>query len=188
MQKMYVFFGMVASGKSTLAKCFADRHDLPYYNTDLVRKELAGLAPTSRRPDGINQGIYTSEFTRRTYQVMLDRASGDFRNGRQGVVLDGSYLRRDERDRVRRMADDFGVKWVFIQCVCHEDEVKNRIEKRSQDPESVSDGRWEIYQSQQKTYEFPDELSPAGLVVLHTEREVDMLLLSLEDILDRITT
>jgi len=187
MQRIYVFFGMVASGKSTLAQSFADRYDMPYYNTDRVRKELAGLTPTSRRPDGINRGIYTSAFSRHTYQVMQDRARKDLQEGQRGVVLDGSYHSRQERDKVRLMADDLGVNWVFIQCVCHDDEVRRRLAKRSRDPESVSDGRWEVYQSQKKTFESPDELPPAGLVVLHTEREVDVLLQSLADILDRKT-
>jgi predicted kinase len=187
MQRIYVFFGMVASGKSTLARSFADRHGMPYYNTDRVRKELAGLAPTSRRPDGINQGIYTKEFTRRTYQAMLEMAAKDLGEGRRGVVLDGSYHHRQERDRVRRMASGLGVDGVFIQCVCGDEEVKRRLEKRSFDPESVSDGRWEIYRNQKMTFEPPNELSPAELVVLHTDKEVAALLQDLEDNLDRNT-
>lgn len=183
MQRVYVFFGMIASGKSTLARCFSDRYDMPCYNTDRVRKELAGLTPTSRRPDGINQGIYTKEFTRRTYQAMLDMTRKDLKSGRSGIVLDGSYHQVQERDHVRRMADELGADWVFIQCICHDDEVKRRLEKRARDPESVSDGRWEIYQSQKNTFEPPDELSPDRLVVLETEKDVDLLLQDLEEIL-----
>ncbi len=175
-----MFFGMVASGKSTLARSFADRYDMPYHNTDRVRKELAGLTPTSRRPDGIDQGIYTGEFTRRTYQAMLDLARRDVQEGRPGVVLDGSYHRRQERDMVRQMAGDLGVVPLFINCICHEDEVKRRLEIRSQDPESISDGRWEIYLNQKKTFERPDELLPAELIVMNTEQKVDILLQSLE--------
>lgn len=176
MQKIFVFFGMVASGKSTLAQGFAKRHSFPYYNTDLVRKELAGLKPTSKRPDGFNQGIYSAEFTRRTYQAMLEWAKRDFLAGQSGVVLDGSYLRRPERDRVRRAAADLGIGCTFIQCVCNEAEVRRRLEIRSQDPQAVSDGRWEIYQAQTKTSEPPDELSGAELILLKTEDSVEILL------------
>ena len=49
-QTLAVFFGMTASGKSTLALAWAKRCQAPYYNTDRVRKELAGLQPTERRP------------------------------------------------------------------------------------------------------------------------------------------
>ena len=43
-----VFFGMTASGKSTLAQACADRYGAPYYNTDRIRKELAGLEARNR--------------------------------------------------------------------------------------------------------------------------------------------
>jgi len=39
----YVFFGMVATGKSYLAKAWAERLGGLYLNSDVVRKELAGL-------------------------------------------------------------------------------------------------------------------------------------------------
>jgi hypothetical protein len=119
---------------------------------------------------------------------MLDMTCKDLQNGRSGIVLDGSYHQGQERDHVRRMADKLGADWVFIQCVCHDDEVKRRLEKRARDPESISDGRWEIYQSQKKTFEPPDELSPDRLVVLDTEKDVDLLLQDLEEILgEKIT-
>lgn len=184
MQMIYIFFGMVASGKSTLARSFAGRHHIPCYNTDRVRKELAGLTPTGRRPDGINQGIYSKEFTGKTYQAMLERTRKDIDAGKSGVVLDGSYHRRHEREQVRRMAMELGVSCKFIHCICHEGEVRRRLEKRSRDPKAVSDGRWEIYLAQKKSFEPPDELSPAELIVLDTENDVDMLLERLEVGLD----
>lgn len=180
MQMIYIFFGMVASGKSTLARSFAGRHHIPCYNTDRVRKELAGLTPTSRRPDGMNQGIYSKEFTSKTYQAMLERARKDLVEGKSGVVLDGSYHRRLEREHVRRMAMEVGASCKFIQCRCHDDEVRRRLEKRSRDPKAVSDGRWEIYLAQKKKFEPPDELPPAELFILDTENDVDMLLERLE--------
>jgi len=61
--KIYVFFGMIASGKSFLARSFAQNRNYACYNTDRVRKELAGLDPVTNCPDGFNQGIYTQEFS-----------------------------------------------------------------------------------------------------------------------------
>ena len=46
--RIFVFFGLIASGKSTLAEHFAKRYHLPYYNTDRVRKELAGIIQAIR--------------------------------------------------------------------------------------------------------------------------------------------
>ena len=173
-----VFFGMTASGKSTLGQAFADRRRAPYYNTDRVRKELAGLRAEEKRPDAVGRGIYSQAFTERTYQAMLDRASGDFTSGTPLVVLDGSYGRHADRDRVRTMARAAGVRCVFLFCSCGEEEVRRRLSLRSRDLAAVSDGRWEIYMHQRQTFELPDtgQASEDDCLRLDTEQPVETLL------------
>jgi len=168
MRAIIVFFGMIASGKSTLAARFARHHDLLYLNTDRVRKELAGLKPTQRRPDGIDQGIYTAEFTRRTYETMLARTAESLAAG-QGVALDGSYSRRMERDAVRACAARAGVPVYFILCTCDDETVAERLALRARDPEAVSDGRWEIYLYQKEHFDWPDD--GEQVLILRTEDE-----------------
>ena len=57
MKTVVVFFGMTASGKSTLGEAYAAAFRAAFHNTDRVRKKLAGLEPTDRRPDQVAQGI-----------------------------------------------------------------------------------------------------------------------------------
>lgn len=177
--KILVFFGMTASGKSTLGQAFARANALPYYNTDRVRKELAGLSPTDKRPDGVMQGIYSAQLTSQTYQVMLDNCCNDLEQGAEAVVLDGSYARKRDRDRVRRLAGILGAEVVFILCSCSEKEVRRRLARRQHDTTAVSDGRMEIYRHQQKTFEAPVELPPDFLITIHTEHQVGQLLAEL---------
>ncbi len=174
--RLLVFFGMIASGKSTLARAFADRHGFSYYNTDRVRKELAGLSATTRCAEGVGQGIYSPAFTARTYQAMLERAREDLRHGRAGVVLDGSYSRRSERARVLELAAGLGVEVRFVLCSCSDAEVLRRLELRARDPQAVSDGRWEIYLAQKERFQAPDELRPEQLVRIDTDAPPDVLL------------
>ena len=176
MLRIMVFFGLIASGKSTLAEQFARQHHLPYYNTDRVRKELAGLAAAEHRPAGYQQGIYTSEFSRRTYQALLDLAAADIRAGWPGAVLDGSYHRQAERDQVRRLATELQIPCTFVLCQCGEEEVKRRLAERARDLQAVSDGRWEIYLTQKEKFEAPTEVPAADLVILSTEASVAELL------------
>ena len=86
---IYIFFGLIASGKSFLAERFAAERGLPYFNSDRVRKELAGIAATDRRPAGMGEGIYTPELSAKTYQALLDRAEEALQQGAAGVILDG---------------------------------------------------------------------------------------------------
>jgi len=175
-----VFSGMTASGKSTLGVAWAQKHRVPYYNTDRIRKELAGLQATARRPDEVGAGIYSPEYTEATYRFMLDRARDDFTHGAEMVVLDGSYSNRRHRDAVRELAQEVGAEAVVIFCTCSDEEVRRRLEQRSGDPESVSDGRWEIYLHQKKTFEFPDALEAGRYIFFDTEQPVEKLVVDLE--------
>jgi hypothetical protein len=151
-----VFFGMTASGKSTLGQACADRYSAPYYNTDRVRKELAGLSATTHRPDAVGQGIYSQELSAKTYEMLVHRAEEALVHGsRTLVLLDGSYASLAERERVRRLAGKLGVRLCFVYCWCSEEETRRRLQLRARDPFAVSDGRWEIYQHQVATFTQP---------------------------------
>jgi predicted kinase len=177
---IYVFFGLIASGKSTLAELFAAENNFPCYNTDRVRKELAGIGATDR--DGMDRGIYTPEFTDKTYQAMLNRAEQDLKQGREAVVLDGSYSREQDRAKVIRLAGSLEAAVFFILCSCSELEVKRRLALRAQDPNAVSDGHWEIFVLQKKKFALPEELAAEQLLELDTEAEPDQLLRRLQQI------
>lgn len=168
-----VFYGLTASGKSTLGQAWARACGASYYNTDRVRKELAGLAPTARRPDAVAGGIYSADSTDRTYRAMLGRAEEDFAQGVGMVVLDGSYSQRRYRTQVREVARRLGVRGVFVFCTCSAAEVQRRLSRRAADPETVSDGRWEIYQHQLATFERADVGTEGEGISLDTEQGVE---------------
>lgn len=175
-RRLVVFFGTTASGKSTLAQAWAEKQGVPYYNTDRVRKELVGLHATDRRPDGIGQGIYTTALSAQTYQELLARAQRDFAAGSLLVVLDGSYSRVADRDAVRTWAGAVGVLPLFFYCWCSPEVTRQRLAQRALDSTAVSDGRWEIYQYQQQSFELPDTVAEPDCVILPTEATVAELL------------
>jgi len=168
--------GMTASGKSTLAMQWAEQQGLPYYNTDRVRKELAGLEVTDKRPDGIDQGIYSPELSAKTYAAMLERAQEDIDGGAGMVVLDGSYAKRADRNAVRQAAEQIGAATLFFYCYCSEEETKRRLAIRAADRGAVSDGRWEIYVHQQTSFERPQEDELADCCLFLNEGELPELL------------
>ncbi|MBU0664187.1 MAG: AAA family ATPase [Proteobacteria bacterium] len=184
--KVLVFFGMIATGKSYLAAAWARQHACGYYNSDRVRKEIAGLAPESRQSGPADQGIYSHEFSRKTYDQLLILAEQDLDAG-PGVcvVLDGSYQARCERELVQeKLAPK--AKVFFVHCICPEEVMRERMEQRQNDPQAVSDGRWEIYLQQKKRFEMPSELGPEQLLIIDTNQPLDALLGLLEEWIVRV--
>jgi predicted kinase len=176
---IYVFFGMIASGKSTLAAAWARQLGIASYNSDVERKKLVGLAPSSRRAEGFESGIYSRAFSRKTYDALLAAAELSLRAGRS-VILDASYGKKEERDRVRQLAACFDATARFILCRCPEKETRRRLARRAMDPAAVSDGRWEIYLHQKATFEAPVELAGDELFTIDTSEAPQRLVKRLE--------
>jgi len=181
--EVWVFFGLIASGKSYLAEAWAARHGFAHLNSDRVRKELAGAEAASGRSAAADRGIYTPEFSRLTYDELLVRAAAELRCGRS-VLLDASYQSRGERDRVRSWAAALHTPVHFVRCICPEEEVKRRLALRGADPKAVSDGRWEILQLQLQRFEEPSELDETLLLTISTDRPVEELMAELDTIFE----
>ncbi|PID41097.1 MAG: hypothetical protein CR981_04755 [Proteobacteria bacterium] len=171
---LVVFFGMTAVGKSALAQAWAQRTRCLYYNTDVIRKELDEAAADSSRNAELGQGLYSREFTRKTYDTLLERAAAAFKAGSRLVILDGSYGSADER---RKVITTFSriARICFIYCYCAEETVKKRLLQRQKDPSAVSDGRWDVYMMQKKTFSLPDRLDGADLFTLDTTADLAVL-------------
>jgi len=172
-KRVVVFFGMVASGKSTLAKLWAARHGYPYGNTDVFRKQLA--------PAMSKESLYSPEHGRRTYDALVDFAVEALR-GAETVVIDGSFQLRQERDRLRARCRDLA-KVLFVLCSCGEETVKKRLAARAVDPTSISDGDWQVYCRQQAGFEPPLELLREQLLRVTTEGAAEQLAAGLDALL-----
>ncbi len=178
--EVFVFFGMIATGKSTIAQAWAWQEQLRCYNSDWVRKELVGVDPTSTHHESIDGGIYTKELSIKTYATLLERAGARLRQG-DSVVLDASYQYARDRQDIRELVSRLGCRVYFILCQCAEAEMKHRMDRRSLDPAAVSDGRWEVYLQQKKRFEPPEELPDTELITLNTDRAAEDVLADLQE-------
>ena len=179
--ELFVFMGLIASGKSTLAAAWARQIGVRYFNSDRERKTLAGLRPTAPRAESFQAGIYSPEFTRRTYERLYLMAKTEL-EAKRDVVLDGSYTAEQERRRLRDLTAAQGAAIKFILCRCPDNIVRERLNIRAQDQEAVSDGRWEIYLRQKEYFSLPAELENHELITLDTDAPVDTLLQKLQKI------
>ena len=175
-----VIFGLMGTGKTTLARALGETLDWPVVHSDAVRKTLAGVAPTTRVPVAFGEGIYREDFSQRAYAEMLRLAREHLERGAPGVILDGSYKRAAERARVRRLAGERGARAVFIYCECPEEVTRQRLHLRLDDPQAISDGRVELFAAQAKDFD-PLGAADRPLLRLDTGRELAAALKELQD-------
>ncbi|MCI5122162.1 MAG: hypothetical protein D3908_13420, partial [Candidatus Electrothrix sp. AUS4] len=87
-----------------------------------------------------------------------------------------SYSKAADRHRVNKLATTLQASVLFFLCSCSEQETQRRLALRAQDPNAVSDGRWEIFVQQRAKFEQPDELPPQQLLRIDTEANPQELL------------
>jgi aminoglycoside phosphotransferase family enzyme/predicted kinase len=105
-----ILSGAPASGKSTLAAELSAHTDLPVISSDLVRKQLAGVAPTERgRPE-----LYEDDFTFRTYRAMGDTAR-ELLEDQPGVIIDATCGSWPHRDQLIRALAGYA-RLLFVEC------------------------------------------------------------------------
>jgi predicted kinase len=133
--------GLTGAGKSTLARELARRVDFHVIRSDEVRKELAGVDPSPARAAGFEEGIYSPEWTERTYQACLERAEAMLFAGRR-VLVDATFRDEARRRAFLELAASLGVPGLVLVCRADPGHVQARLEARRHD---VSDADWSIY-------------------------------------------
>lgn len=161
--------GILAAGKSTLARWVSDQLGAPVIEADRTRKGMLGVAATTRVHDGVFSGAYDKGFTERVYEEMRRRAGVVLRSGR-AAVLDASFRSPAMRLAAREVAREHGVPFVFVECRAPAEVCKARLAEREARGGAVSDGRLAIFDDFVKEWKPVTELSPEQHVVVDTSR------------------
>ena len=164
--------GLSGTGKSALAGSIAGKWNMQVIASDVVRKELAGRDPVQRRPVEFGSGIYTSDFTRQTYDEMLTRTRELLAEGRS-VILDATFSSHATRQAAAAMARDAGAMLLCLECQASDDVVRQRISLRDQGEVTASDADWDVYLAQKKRFEPVTELSAWQHIVLDTGADLE---------------
>lgn len=144
--------GLSGSGKTTVARALHDRFGFEHFNSDVIRKQLAGVAFDRPATEIEKSELYSAERSRQTYAHMLALAGAELESGR-GAIVDATFQRREHRRQVDELAANAGVPCVFVECGCGATEIRRRLDRRSRSGKGPSDADWEVYRAQLASYE-----------------------------------
>ena len=184
--------GLMGTGKSTLALALQRELGWALFSSDTLRKRLAQLNPSQPQVDAFGQGVYSREWTARTYDALVKEAGKALAAGRS-VVLDATFLRRADRQAAARQAAALGNSTIFVECVCPRAVALQRLAQRWQSrlegPQEVasraSDARPDLYDAEAAAWEdfVPGEEQDSEHVLITTTQP---LAVSIEQLLDAI--
>lgn len=156
--------GVIASGKSTVARRVGHLLTSPVIDADTTRKQLLGMAPTRPMDEPIWQGAYRPEFTEEVYAELMRRAKIVLQSGRS-VVLDASFRAAHLRKMALELARDLEIPFSFIECQAPREVCRERLRTRER---GASDGRLAIFDDFCAKWEQVNEFSPDEHLVLDT--------------------
>jgi predicted kinase len=129
---------LIATGKST-CRSFAEALGWEWLRVDVLRKELAQISP-EHRFEKFHRGIYSPDFSRKTYQTLFDGAR-TLLGGGKSVILDASFKEQTDRTTARDLAQKTQADFLFIECSSSDKEIQKRLARRAQEKNEPSDGR-----------------------------------------------
>jgi len=158
--------GLPGTGKSTVARLLAGQAGFQVVSADRTRKTLAGVKPTAAAAAEFEQGIYTPQWTDRTYEACLEEARDLLLQGRR-VLVDATFGSECRRQTFRDLATALGVRSLLMVCRSAPAVAKARMSARR---EGDSDADWSIRlqaaerweESGPSTRRYADEIDTGG--------------------------
>lgn len=121
--------GLSGSGKTWLAQRLAPDLGAIHLRSDVERKRLAGLAEhaDSRSPTG--GGLYTADNSARVY-AHLENCAEDALMGGYSVIVDATFLLREQRAQFAELARRASARLQVIACDAPLEVLRKRIAER----------------------------------------------------------
>ena len=164
--------GLVASGKSTVARALADRMASPRIVGDHVRASRMGATPSHdptvlERLEGLEP-----DFEKRVTRSFFEAAACVLDSGR-AVVLDAGFPSARRRAAARELAERYGLAFRFVECRVDEATARTRLAARDAAPDEHAGWR-AIYDAYLARWEPPeDDVAPGEHIVVDTTRPLD---------------
>jgi len=144
---LLITHGVTGSGKSTRAQAVVDSVGAIRIRSDVERKRLLGLPAAGTTGSTLNDGAYSGDATRRTYERLAELARVALGAG-YTVVVDAAFLQRWQRDRLREVARGLGVAFVIADCSAPEPVLRERVLRRLRAGRDASEATIDVLEYQ----------------------------------------
>ncbi len=149
---LLITHGLSGSGKTWLSQQLLEGFDVVRVRSDVERKRLHGLAPGARSGSGIASGIYSADASERTYAHLAQLAATILRAGHR-VIVDAAFLKREQRERLRAVAQQEHVPFVILDIRVAENILRQRLRQRAGQKNEVSEAGLTVLEHQLTTAE-----------------------------------
>ncbi len=128
-RRLIITHGLSASGKSTFVRQLAGLCGFIYLQSDRERKRLQGMSATTNSHSPPGGGIYDAKANYASYERLQLLAKEALTAG-YSVIVDATFLKKLQRDRLRCLAAELLVPLVILDFQVADAELRRRIQQR----------------------------------------------------------
>lgn len=166
-----VVFGVIGTGKSSIAKVLSEELSFELISSDIVRKRISGISKYERKYEKYDTGIYSRDVTKKTYEEIFDQVEALTKNGKS-VIIDASFSKTMWRKSVVELTERLEVPLYFIETRAPKNVIEQRLIAREIQEKTISDGRLEILDRFISDFEEPHEIRKEDLIIIDTSRPI----------------
>ncbi len=166
--------GLSASGKTTVSTELMETLSAVRVRSDVERKRLHGISASDSAAAGVDQDLYSSAVSERTYDRLAELAGGLLGAG-LNVIVDAACLKARQRERLHDVARNAGVPFVLLDLTASADTLRERIRTRER---GASDAGADVLEHQLATHEPLSNDERKHAVLVDTEAPLDALALA----------
>ncbi|HJY36067.1 MAG TPA: AAA family ATPase [Steroidobacteraceae bacterium] len=148
---LILMHGASGSGKSWMSARLVPQLQAVRIRSDLERKRLAGLDAHRAAAAAVREGIYSPEFSHRTYARLAECAEHCL-NARLNTIVDASFLEPADRTMFRSLARRMGVPCYIVSCQADPLTLAQRLEERSAARTDPSDANLSVLDTQLREF------------------------------------
>jgi uncharacterized protein len=155
---LVIHHGLSGSGKTACSQSVLESIGAVRIRSDVERKRLHGLHASARTGARIQSGIYAADATQETY-ARLARLAEAVLDGGYPVLVDATFLKREQRDAFRDLARRRHVPFRIAQFTARYETLVERIARRSAEGADASEAGLDVLEAQLRGLEplGPDE-------------------------------
>ncbi|MCX7192140.1 MAG: ATP-binding protein, partial [Proteobacteria bacterium] len=125
-----------------------EKHGMIRLRSDVERKRLAGLDALAK--SGAEDGLYTQQSSRRTYEHLAELAEGLLIAG-WCVIVDAAFLQRNQRNTFNELAIKCGVSFQILDIQVEPAVLRERVSQRCAEGRDASEADLRVLEYQLAT-------------------------------------
>lgn len=168
--RLLITHGLSGAGKTTLTQPLLAEPRVVRIRSDVERKRLFGLTAEASSHSAPGENIYSTEASRKTYRQLRQFAAAALEGGYR-VIVDATFLQREERDHFRQLAGEQRVPFTILEFRADPATLQQRVNARATAGGDASEADNAVLQQQLAHYRLLGEEEQVETLTIDSEEE-----------------